>query len=1714
LNPQGDIIAHSNTTVTLQPGQFSSIIESTLQIPTNAPDGEYRAQLRTSLINDGNPTNDARNITIFVGNLPQFDKYQVQYGNSILRGTTGPVGDYTVEVLGISTQQSARVVVRKGSYQSSATIIKQDELYFFDGNRFALIYRAQFGDEAAFDYGVPTTAINVTPNRLIVDAGSVAYFDVTSSVGKASLDSGFGADASVVFPWLREENNSGSNFRIRVSPPLNVQRGIYEFWPIINGGYVQLLEIQVREPINARAISMVSTTGTNQIIAGQTETFTATFSNPGGYNIQDMSVKFEVTGPNDFVLTRFSTVSIARNEQVSVDFEWITMGAAIGSYSVSVDAVLPGDPYPDNKITASYSIVKPPAPLAVQLLNPVSELTGIMAPVDFSWIPDQNAILYELEIAFDAEFTLKWHTRSISDTTYTLTELPSESDLFWRVRGLSSFSDPGTWSEVRQFKTARTIPKLISVQFILNTATIPDTVRQGDLIQLRGSVNGQVGEFYGKTINWESNSVELSNIGGDYWSTHLTLQTGDRLEYKFFTGKNEPEGLMEHIGGGLEIDNPDPESQHYILEIPEDADGDIILPVLYFNRVAPFESKLDSIALFFRVNVGYQVQSGEFNVDTDVVGVRGGNPILDWGTTKLLLEPEVIPTGSQNVFYSGAYWVPESMAGEQFKFKYVHAGQQSINTGSVTWDIAADASNPDVDGNNVVIVGQADTTYAFKFFEGMRPSQLVTEPEPTTPQIASVVPEDTIKARAGQSVTFTISLQNASEDGLSVNVADEVNKISMATSLSDTNGLIEHIVSIPAETAKGTYEITFSLTGQSQSFTRLIEVLDSEVISTHTRGWTHLNTDKISSNYYPIQSKSGFGADFSLGWEILMPYQFDSSYLLSGDVTGDGNLEVVTVQRDTLYVIGKSGSVITRQFVGIIGMLEGRATLLADFSSNGALEIAVGYRRNTNGPWYSRLYHGDGTLYKEVRRNVSQDGFMEIIANIEGHALVRHQGIWSGNPRGFSLWDLSEDVMLWEYNVGPYSTIPSIADVNDNGLYEISYGTWTPHNGVSANGTNDSNTYTVIVDQQGNPVLVQQFPGTTSERKGGLSEIFVRLTENANHQILSIKDHNRWYPGTSLLYIRDLDGTVKHSFNGQYNSYWFHSVADLYRTGTKQIVVTNSSDDLNKIFVLNDKLELLHEAELPKDFVLSAVSDLTSNGTEEILLISRSQHAFMVLNPELEVIYEYVNPAAPAVLRAIVSDVVQENVANIVLLTTAGVHLYETVIKENDTSLFAMNLRVADQSDNNRTLKVGIHNSATSGFDTGLDQFAPPPPPDGAFDARVIRGDDSYFTDFQPPNTSITEWQVRFRPASGAAPITLSWNPEELPVQGVFRLRDNINGTFIDKDMRIHDQVTVSDAFITEIIISYSKYHSLKLPMASGWNLVGLPLDKAHESYTTIFTGALDQTLFGFSQSYQQQAVLSVGKGYWMRYLNQKEETLIGSQMASVDIELTSGWNLISGPSLVISAGDISDPSGVVVPGTLFGFRGFYIESDELEPGRGYWIRASAAGSISIGGNQAVAREVTGAPLADLGSFDRFEIVRGGSATGEDLNHSQEEVLSRLYFGGELPEDLHELAYTMPPAAPGQSLDARFADDRWVSGSLVAEVVLSGTTDVLWMRVMPAGYEGESGDGVDAAAASTTSSSNKGVYLLTAWSGEIVTDTQQVMAVLWCSCQRAPTVWL
>jgi hypothetical protein len=272
--------------------------------------------------------------------------------------------------------------------------------------------------------------------------------------------------------------------------------------------------------------------------------------------------------------------------------------------------------------------------------------------------------------------------------------------------------------------------ELVNVTFTLNTATIPDTVRAGDFrFTVNGAIKGALGGqafVDGETIDWGSSATaELNNIGGDYWSNTFRMVKGDTILYKYRWDVPGTSRTADEKGFA-ESENPAGWDTRGIV-----ATSDIVLPVEYWNNTdgkpsqinqAPFVSAIDSIALFFRVNVGAQIATGSFNPATDVVGVRG-NPVFDWGTTNLVLSPENMPEGSKNAMYSGAIYVPESMAGSDFKFKYVYGTADNINTGSITWDSGADAFNPDGDGNNQAMIGTADTTYAFKFFDGRRPPE-------------------------------------------------------------------------------------------------------------------------------------------------------------------------------------------------------------------------------------------------------------------------------------------------------------------------------------------------------------------------------------------------------------------------------------------------------------------------------------------------------------------------------------------------------------------------------------------------------------------------------------------------------------------------------------------------------------------------------------------------------------------------------------------------------------------------------------------------------------------------------------------------------------------------------------------------------------------------------------------------------------------------------
>jgi hypothetical protein len=134
----------------------------------------------------------------------------------------------------------------------------------------------------------------------------------------------------------------------------------------------------------------------------------------------------------------------------------------------------------------------------------------------------------------------------------------------------------------------------------------------------------------------------------------------------------------------------------------------------------------------------------------------------------------------------------------------------------------------------------------------------------------------------------------------------------------------------------------------------------------------------------------------------------------------------------------------------------------------------------------------------------------------------------------------------------------------------------------------------------------------------------------------------------------------------------------------------------------------------------------------------------------------------------------------------------------------------------------------------------------------------------------------------------------------------------------------------------------------SGWNMIGLPLNVDDTYCLSIFPNAVEGTLFGFDNYYIQSEFLETGNGYWLRFQSDGTSTISGQSLDELSIELTSGWNMISGISQTVSVSSIDDPDQLIINGTVYGFNNGYEPAETIEPGQGYWIRSSGNGEITL----------------------------------------------------------------------------------------------------------------------------------------------------------------------
>jgi hypothetical protein len=207
-----------------------------------------------------------------------------------------------------------------------------------------------------------------------------------------------------------------------------------------------------------------------------------------------------------------------------------------------------------------------------------------------------------------------------------------------------------------------------------------------------------------------------------------------------------------------------------------------------------------------------------------------------------------------------------------------------------------------------------------------------------------------------------------------------------------------------------------------------------------------------------------------------------------------------------------------------------------------------------------------------------------------------------------------------------------------------------------------------------------------------------------------------------------------------------------------------------------------------------------------------------------------------------------------------------------------------------------------------------------------------------------------------------------------------------------------------------------------GWNMVAVSLEPNDAVYTTAsLFPQLVSSAYKYEAGYVPVNTLGTGLGYWMKF---NGAGAVGSSAATFLHEVTApvgnGWNIIGGPSEFVATGEIS-PTGVTISSPYFGFGSSgYFTASSIQPGRGYWVKVSGNGSLSLEGSTAVPKAIT--PSADLGlPADVNRIVVTDAAER-----------SRTLYAAETGTAGHEPAwYEMPPRPPHGGFDVRFGSGRF-----------------------------------------------------------------------------------
>lgn len=198
--------------------------------------------------------------------------------------------------------------------------------------------------------------------------------------------------------------------------------------------------------------------------------------------------------------------------------------------------------------------------------------------------------------------------------------------------------------------------------------------------------------------------------------------------------------------------------------------------------------------------------------------------------------------------------------------------------------------------------------------------------------------------------------------------------------------------------------------------------------------------------------------------------------------------------------------------------------------------------------------------------------------------------------------------------------------------------------------------------------------------------------------------------------------------------------------------------------------------------------------------------------------------------------------------------------------------------------------------------------------------------------------------------------------------------------------------------------------LSEGWNLLSVPLKRQSMFYRDLFPGS-NSFAYNYDNGYQMVDTLSIGKGYWLKFPVPQNVFIQGLGINEIYIPVKSGWNLIGGLNGIIPANSIQTIPPGILTSPFYEYNSGYQISNQIEKGKGYWIKANSNGYIFL--------SLSGLTKGNISSYSDINEIAS-------IEISDNENIARLIVTDKV---FNKENFELPPKPPSRVFDVRFNDE-------------------------------------------------------------------------------------